>query len=116
MAVDVQSEFINQTHLYVAVLLGEDISAGLLMSLSVLFLIETRRKRENVGFRKSLAQLFLPLFVFSVALLLFMLPHLLSYLSYSPWFRVAFWGLFVGLGVFSLSLFLPEMRNQNQLG
>ena len=38
LPIDDQSEFIIRAHLYVTVLLGEAVSAGLMMSLSVLFL------------------------------------------------------------------------------
>ncbi len=102
MAVDDQSEFILRTHLYIALLLGEDISAGLMISLSVLFLLEKRREQE------SITRFGLPLVVISVALLFFMVPDLLSFVSPSPWFRIAFWGLFVLIGVYALSLIMSE--------
>lgn len=110
LEVDDQSEFIHQTHFYIAILLGEDISAGLMMSLSVLFFFEKRRNRENGGLKENIAQLFLPVSVFSIALLMFTLPHLLTSISHSPWFRVVFWGLFVGIGVYTFSLFMPESK------
>ena len=102
MAVDDQSEFILRTHLYIAVLLGEDISAGLMISLSVLSFIEKRREQERI------TQLGSPLVVLSVAVLFFIIPDLLSFVSPSLWFRIVFWGLFVFIGVYALSLTMSE--------
>ncbi|MHA2322149.1 MAG: hypothetical protein ACXACG_10895 [Candidatus Thorarchaeota archaeon] len=112
LEVDDQSEFIHQTHFYTAILLGEDIAAGLLMSLSVLFVSQRRQKRENDDLKqRNIAQLLLPMSIFSLSLFLFIFSHHLSYVSLSPWIRVVFWGVFVGLGVYTLALFNPDTAN-----
>lgn len=107
LEVDDQSEFMHQTHFYTAILLGEDISAGLMMALSLFFHREGRRNRKHMTLRDMITQIILPASIFFLAIILYMLPHHLAYISPDPLFRVVFWGSFIGVGAFTLALFTP---------
>jgi hypothetical protein len=107
LEVDDQSEFIHQTHYYTAIQLGEDISACLMMALSLFFLLEGRKDSSKKSQRKRITRFILVASVFLLSFVLYILPHHLAYISADPLFRVVFWGSFVGIGVFALALLTP---------
>lgn len=102
--VDDQSEFIHQTHYYTAILLGEDISAVLMMALSLFFLLEGRKDSSKRSQRKRITRIILAASIFLLSFVLYLFPHHLAYISPDPLFRVVFWGSFVGIGVYALAL------------
>jgi len=113
IAMDDQSEFIHLAHLHVGVLLGEYVSAGIMMTLAVIFLFELQRRKQDQDETndinvKFLVKFSIPVIIFSISFVLFLFPEVLSFLPGHFIFAIGFWGMFVGFGAFLFFLFIPN--------
>lgn len=117
VANDDQSEFIHLAHLNIALFLGAYVAAGTIMMLALVFLLELRKRNQdqndtsdfNVNY---LIKFIIPILIFSISLTMFLFPEVFSFLPSHIIFGIGFWGLFVGLGVCLLFLFIPNSKRQ----
>ncbi|MFW9808496.1 MAG: hypothetical protein ACFFE6_03855 [Candidatus Thorarchaeota archaeon] len=120
LAMDDQSEFINLTHLYIGVLLGEYIVTGSLMVIAGLVFFEQLKRIKDQVKTSYLSGNYLLSFIISLAILSISIiklafPMTLSFLPSSFLLSqiildIGFWAIFMALGVYVLFLFLPKSR------